>query len=312
MSLSSIFATDFHNIWKDRSKKIPYNEIDQFRLLQEVIQTLSKKYYIEEYHGNNHQVSFPTEKKWSKKIGRCELSDLMVITYSDTPELNIRLCFIQAKRSVKQYVFCGTQPLQSSSFTFSANLEQWDLLSNKPIIIGVPPFQPPSSLLRDSILSSVGTFVVFHKTNNGEVSFFYTTADTLKPKGEPKKKKASLILKPSFSTHQDERSQYIEQTFACCPYIFSRALFEGLIGTPIHNNPYIDKCALRDLQKWLSEVYNKISKEKKFPIFENIIQGFDRNELYLRTDTESEPPSNLIVINTDKKKGYLIENNRNE
>ena len=246
-------ARSFSHNWTELSQKSPFLEIDLFRALNEALVNTSNQIRIEEFHGFNHQVVFAGKDKWSRKIGRCELSDLLIVVFSKKPQPYARMTFIQAKRSQGNFNLCDEYPQHQKVVKFNANLEQWDLLKRRPFIIGYPPFDPPPELLNGAILSSVGSFIIFNMKNSEEKSFFYISADALKPYGNPSKRNANLV---SIAGDCDRKlGAFNEKRIACCPYIFSEALFSGMIGTPID---YLNITTREDeeyrssARKWLS------------------------------------------------------------
>ncbi len=165
MKISQQFGILLEAIWLHKTSTIKFNELPLFRALNDSMEHLSNKFKIEEYHGSRHQVYFNSNRPWVKnKLARCELADLMIITYKTKPRTDIRLTFLQAKREKKKiHCLCPQHPQYSTSLNFKANCNQWDLLSKRPLIKGVHSFNPPTNLLQDAMLSSVGSFCVFHK-----------------------------------------------------------------------------------------------------------------------------------------------------
>lgn len=136
---------------------------------------------IEEYHGNRSQVTFNGDGTWAKTNQRCELADLMIVTFRETAPVSIRLTFLQAKSERKHHSnVCGSKCL------FNAKTHQWYLLSERPEIKGCcKDFRPPENLLSDAISPSVGSFGFFYKNNNNsDYEVYYSSADNLFPINE--------------------------------------------------------------------------------------------------------------------------------
>lgn len=294
-------ARSFTNNWNGLSQKSPFLEIDLFRALNDALVNTSSQIKIDEFHGFNHQVVFAGKDNWSRKIGRCEISDLLIVIFSRKPQPYARMTFIQAKRSQGNFNLCNGYPQHQNVVKFDANLEQWDLLKRRPFIIGYPPFDPPPGLLNGAILSSVGSFIIFNMKNSGEKSFFYTTADALIPYGNPSKRNAKLV---SIAGNCDRQiGVFNEKRIACCPYIFSEALFSGMIGTPID---YLnitnreDEEYRRSTRKWLSRslIVSMEQVQKEYPVARQLLTFLETtNDDFDRTSYTL--PSRTLIINTD-------------
>jgi hypothetical protein len=136
---------------------------------------LTPGFYAEEYHGGAHQVRFSGSAPYLRSDPRCELSDLLIVVYSPRSR-RVRLTYLQAKSErLTISSVCGHR--------FSANLEQWFLLSTRPSINGVGSFAPPADLLSGALLPSVGTFAFFFKDLAGHFEIYYASASFLAPAG---------------------------------------------------------------------------------------------------------------------------------
>jgi len=182
IDLAVEFGRQFDSTFKIKTHGYSHDEIPLFRAMCTSLTSLSKQFDVEEYHGNSHQVVFTGNGSYARSNARCELSDLMIVAYSPITK-NVRLTYLQAKseRATLNSV-CGRE--------FSANLEQWFLLSNRPKISGVGnSFNPPGDLLSSAILPSVGSFAFFYKDMTGEFQTYFSTANYLfPPKIYPRKK----------------------------------------------------------------------------------------------------------------------------
>lgn len=218
------FANYFDSEFRKQTKGFSHNEIPLFRTLHSVLIGLNGKFKIEEYHGNSHQVTFKGNSSYARLKARCELSDLMVITYSLTTQ-TARLTYLQAKseRATLPSV-CQKQ--------FSANLEQWFLLSSRPAISGVGKFSPPPDLLSNALLPSIGTFVFFYKDRKGEFQTYYSIANHLVPITSYSQKNGKLqAVGPC--TVVNHPSGYTECIAACDNQSFAKSLYDLQIGTPV-------------------------------------------------------------------------------
>lgn len=153
----------------------PTGEIALFRHLKSILTASHHaSVQVEEYHGNSHQVYFQPRFSGSKRMRRCELADLAIVSYSRRGRERARITFLQAKNDRRR----RTLPPTVSKLGWRVNTVQWDLLSGRPAIRGHRRFNPPSDLLSGAILPSVGSFGFFHHVGN-TVDMAYTSADQL-------------------------------------------------------------------------------------------------------------------------------------
>lgn len=226
------FASALRNEFTRRSSAAAFGEIAQFRALQEAFGSLKPKFQVEEYHGAKRQVYFDTTRPWLRPRARCELCDLLLITYSTTGRPQVRLMLLQAKLSRRTHAdLCSSPGLLSQPTEFQGNFEQWDLLSARPRLDPTGVFTPPPDLLRSAIVPSVGAFGVFHRTASGSIDMFYASADTLRPVGSPLTRygKLSTTVVPSLRRFNG----FIDKPLCCCLLTFGEALFELQLGTPV-------------------------------------------------------------------------------
>lgn len=206
----------------------PSDEISLFNNLRSTFERLTKDFTIDVLHGSSHQVTFKSKYPWApiKKPARCELCDLMVVTFRTNP-LRIRLTFLQNKADK----IIGNLPL-----TFSADMLQWELLSEKPQVCGISPFNPPPNMLSEALLPSVGTFGVFYRDTNSDYNMAYAIANVLGPikKGKSQKRKLKYI-----GNRGEIRtiSGYNEITSTSTLAEFGHHLARMRIGTPIDGTP---------------------------------------------------------------------------
>lgn len=216
------FGRALDSTFSHASRGTGHGEVALFRALQTAIQALSTSFKIAEFHGTGHQVAFPGGFPWSRPVPRCELCDLAIVTYRRPPTPSIRLTFFQAKLEKAAKALLRR--------VFDCNLEQWDLLCNRPAILGTATtFQPPPDLLSGALLRSVGTFGFFYRAA-GAHQIFYAAADQLAPHGTPKRYGK---VKASAGVATRMVHSFYERTLATNTIQFGTALAGSQIGTPI-------------------------------------------------------------------------------
>jgi len=219
-----VFACNFDASFRSLTRGFTHNEIPLFRAMKSALVGLSGKFRIEEYHGTSHQVMFRGNGSFARSHARCELSDLMIITYSSISH-HARLTYLQAKseRATLPSV-CGR--------AFSANLEQWFLLSARPNIVGVGSFNPPADLLSNALLPSIGSFAFFYKDSRGDFQTYYATANYMAPPTTYTQRYGKLRAKGPCMVVNN--SGHAECLAACGNISFAESLFRLEIGTPVH------------------------------------------------------------------------------
>jgi hypothetical protein len=219
------FANNFDASFRSLTKGLGHNEVPLFRAMHSALVGLSGKFQVEEYHGTSHQVTFTGNGFFARTHARCELSDLMIITYSPI-SLHARLTYLQAKSErATLHSVCGR--------SFSANLEQWFLLSTRPAIVGAGAFNPPGDLLSNALLPSVGSFAFFHKDGAGDFQTYYATASHMSPPAVYSQRYGKLqAVGPCMVVHN---AGYPECLAACGNTSFAKSLYRLEIGTPIHS-----------------------------------------------------------------------------
>lgn len=185
-------------------------------------------FLVESYHGARYQVTFPAISPWTRPSPRCELSDVLFVTYTTS---EIRVSFLQAKSS------CAPVPLP----VWVANTEQYAVLATRPTITAVAKDQPwENDILSSATLPSAGSFgMFFDKVVGGKtiVEFHYVVADVLQAIELPKK--SGLYVSCKFDVAlpiQVARSYSGFTELLQCQNIadFGSALYALRIGTPIH------------------------------------------------------------------------------
>jgi hypothetical protein len=219
------FGNNFDASFRSLTHGYTHNEIPLFRALRSALLSLSGKFQIEEYHGTSNQVTFSGNGSYARTNARCELSDLMIITYSPTSR-HARLTYLQAKSErATLHSVCGRP--------FAANLEQWFLLSTRPALAGAGTFNPPTDLLSSALLPSVGSFAFFYKDGGGEFQTYYATANYMQPLGTYSQRYGKLqAVGPCMVINN---SGYAECLAACGNASFAKSLYRLEIGTPVHS-----------------------------------------------------------------------------
>lgn len=296
---SQHFAAALLNAWKVESSKSRFSEVQQFRALMRSFGSLNKSFKLEEFHGMKHQVVFNGQGTWGRPSARCEISDLLIVSYRTKPVFEARATLLQAKKSnEKHFGICSSWPNNVAQTSFKANLEQWDLLSRRPDVLPYPPFECKPDILSGAILPSVGSIGVFHKVKGTQYDFFYMSADMAEPLSAPTRKHAKLKTKTG--NLMRTISGYEECVFTCCLPTFAEALYNLKIGTPIEKDNPVDIKDERyrnSFRGWLKSVlYSHLEMT-------NNNSGLARELLeYLPSDQDGgfmmEPPA-TILINSD-------------
>lgn len=220
------FASSFDLSFRSLTHGLSSHEIPLFRAMQRALLGLSDKFEIEEYHGSSRQVKFAGNGSYARTNARCELSDLMIVTFSSITK-SVRLTYLQAK-SERATLF------SERGHHFGANLEQWFLLSVHPLISGAGRFDPPADLLKSALLASVGSFVFFYKDGAGAFQTYYVMASHLAPPAVYCQRYGKLAsLGPSQVLYN---AGYMECTAAFGNEAFAESLFRLEIGTPVHTS----------------------------------------------------------------------------
>lgn len=238
--------------FKESSNK--KGEIALFRAFIRVLNNIGPNSLAHEYHGNRYQVTFNALRGAGRSVPRCELCDVMIIYYPEgNPDL-ARFTFNQAKVTKKPLNYLPTTTLP---YNFQANLEQWDLLSNRPIITSVTKKnQFPPDLLASAILPSIGTFGIFYPTNTG-FDFAYFVANELSPLNNNSSAAGTLQWKSKLNQVRNINN-YNEVTSACCMFSFGLFIEHGLIGTPIQPTLY-GTSGSAEMQSWIKGILSSLN-----------------------------------------------------
>lgn len=227
--LRSTFPGDLSAEFKKLCPPGVPGEVALFRSLQKAFDRVGKKYEVEEYHGARSQVQFMPSRMWRPGAGRCELSDLLILTYQRTPVIDARFTFLQCKRDI------GAAPhsLVGGASTHG-NYEQWDLLHNRPNITPIGSVRPPMNVLSSATLESVGSFGIFTRAAPGW-DMTYLAADQLTPRLSRAVRKGPLQIAGGPPTRSV--AGFNEAVHAFSVLDFGVALENVTVGTPLFTAP---------------------------------------------------------------------------
>lgn len=235
-------------------------ELALFRAFIRAFNALGTEALAKEYHGNLFQVTFQQARGAGRSTPRCELCDVLIIQYPADDPSAARLTFNQAKVASKPFG-CHRRPRSIKPYSFRASLEQWDLLSNRPLISpATRTFQPPSDLLSSAVLPSVGTFGVFYPAKRG-FDFAYFVADRLRVLNNGSGRSGTLRWTNPLPQLR-EIAGYKEVTGTCCIRKFGEALDLGYVGTPVREL-LKNSTGPSELRDWLSGVLVALSRENR-------------------------------------------------
>ncbi|AZF16291.1 hypothetical protein [Pseudomonas sp. R3-18-08] len=266
-------------------------EVDLFRAFISAFNALGTDALAKEYHGNRYQVTFSNGRGAGRTFPRCELCDVMIINYPVGDPSAARITFNQAKVT-DTALRCHQVFSKMAPYSFRANLEQWDLLSNRPYISSASRFfYPPSNLLSDALLPSVGTFGVFYPVGTS-FDFAYLVADGLAARNNNASRSGTLLWETPLlqlrvvGTHG-------EITGACCLRQFGDALEQNLIGTPI--STLISGSSghgAAQMRAWLHEVLLSLQREHPDSTLpEELLNGLQLGQDEGQDTTKKRPQS---------------------
>lgn len=182
-------------------------------------------FLVESYHGRTSQVEFDPAPPWTRPNPRCELSDLLFVTFNTT---QLRISFLQAKSNVGAPI-----PFKL------ANTEQYVVLAQRPLItnwLGQVVWN--DDVLRNAVLPSVGSFGIFCGAPGAMVDFHFLAANMMVPVAGPNLYKyvsGSFALPPLAFPLYRVIGQFTERTYCSSMIDFGAALYSLEIGSPIHH-----------------------------------------------------------------------------
>jgi hypothetical protein len=254
-------------------------EIKLFQAFIRAFNALGTDALAKEYHGNRYQVTFNASRRVGRLTPRCELCDVMIINYPAGYPSAARITFNQAKVT-DNALACHKIFSAAAPYRFRANLEQWDLLANRPSISSASKyFYPPSTLLSHANLPSVGTFGVFYPVGTS-FDFAYFVADGLTPLHNHASSAGTLQWKTPLQQVRIINKQ-TEMTGTGCLHQFGDALDHNLIGTPISTLMFGSSGNdTAQMRAWLAKVLMSLQREHpESSLPEELINAFDlRNE----------------------------------
>ena len=232
---SSHFGCDFAERFSEESAKVRFFEVPLFRALVRSLSSASNGVQVEELHGSRSQVLFSACPPWTRRVARCELADVCIVWFRLGRRPQVRITFMQAKRSMHSHALCESNPPVPKQ-EFAGDSTQFHLLTTRPKIVGrFQTFDPPAHLLSDALLPSVGSYCVFHRAPDGTKSFFYASADTLTANSPSSP--GRITIESQFAVPVQQHGGFQERKWACCPMIFGAAIHAGHIGTPLDSDP---------------------------------------------------------------------------
>lgn len=232
-------------------------EVDLFRSFIDAFNSMGIEAISTEYHGSKYQVTFPQSRGAGRPVPRCELCDVVIIQYPTNAAQKARITFNQMKVTNKTFSHCARNRKSAFSYSFAANLEQWDLLAHRPLIkSAVSTFNPASDLLSNATLPSVGSFGVFYP-RAGTYDFAYFIAEELNPLTNNKSRSGTLRMTKKMIERRHS-SGYYEVTGSCCFFKFGDALERGLVGSPLQLmlNPAAGDGG--EMKAWLSTLLSEL------------------------------------------------------
>lgn len=285
-----VFASKFDVSFRSLTLGFAHNEIPLFQAMHSALVGLSGNFQIEEYHGTSHQVMFTGNGTYARTHARCELSDLMIVTYSSISQ-SARLTYLQAKSGrATLHSVCGR--------AFSANLEQWFLLSTRPPIVGAGSFNPPSDLLSNALLPSVGSFAFFYKDGAGYFQTYYAAANHMSPPATYSQRYGKLrAVGPCMVVNN---AGHAECLAACGNTSFAKNLYRLKIGTPIHS-AIPQSLSTRN---WIaanlrSQIQNARETDRPSDLAQELLELLVPEEG--QTSSSSFGAKNLIIIKSEAK-----------
>lgn len=216
-------ATTIASAFRAAAKFSVDDEVGLFRKLAKAIEGGTPSLFIDETHG-----AVKCNVEFSLTTGvttRCEVADLLIISKSDWRPF-YRATFWQAKKQSKnRWVALGTA---DRHVDFKGQFNQWDLLSRRPAVMGVPPFVPPSDLLSSFCSGSVGSFGVFYERGS-KIELTYSIAEFISC-ANPKAKRPEMVANAYLENYLYNYEEVIVRTGLVS---FLEALLDHHVGAPI-------------------------------------------------------------------------------
>ncbi|WPU66511.1 hypothetical protein [Peredibacter starrii] len=213
---------------RENRKRKKLNEVGCFRSLHTA---LRKKpgIVVKEYHAKSY-VKFSiqdTNFKKIKKYGKCELSDLVIISFSSKKQHPVKITFLQAKITKN-----SISHAKRYKHKYSVDHTQWDLLHNRPSVkpTGQIKNKVPSTILSNAVYPSIGSYGFFIPESNGkDAGFSFFSSAILRPVKAICGKAGQVTVQMG----KNRKTNPDETNYCCCLSIFLENLFLGRIGSPI-------------------------------------------------------------------------------
>jgi hypothetical protein len=224
--------------WSDRAKNEAFTEEGQFKALAKALKDCTGKFDVCITHGSAHQVTFKDlGLPWRQPSGlaRCEISDLLIIVWTDNPfpsrrvkKREVRICFLQNKIDKRKGILGGGV---GKEYNFPGNVEQWALLNRRPEVIGHGRFDPPPDILSSALVPAIGAFGVFYRSKSTGREMAYWPADVIVPSDLTGRKKILKVVSSGLSIRKSGHIPYCAQ--AKTRKEFVNSLIGMLVGSPI-------------------------------------------------------------------------------
>lgn len=259
-------------------------EVELFKCLIDSFKNTHGKNKVYNFHGKTHQVRF--NSKGGDVLER-ELCDLAIISYS-VIKRDVRITFLQNK---KQLDYLKTR-------TFSVDIGQLDLLSNRPDIFKVNnSFNPHTKLLSEALLASIGTYGVFY-SERSKVHMYYSIAELLE-KVTPNAKGKNLKVK-SKAINNCVRLVFTNyglfDELEACETIsdFGEGLLQMKIGSPMQ---FFSDKGKAVIFSWITSI-NRLNEENN--VLADLLDTLvSYNEILLEDSNYYMNDISLLVINVD-------------
>lgn len=199
------------------------DEVDLFKKLYRSIEGKTRAVFIEETHG---ATKYNVEFSLTTGAGtRCEIADLLIISKSGRVPF-LRATFWQAKKQRNpKWVSIASSDMHVD---FTGQFNQWDLLSRRPHVSGILPFQPPGDLLSCFDSASIGSFGIFYERAS-KIEIIHSVAELIgctSPKAKHPKMVANAFLEKYFYSNGEVLVRTTLESFLS-------ALLDHEIGAPV-------------------------------------------------------------------------------
>ena len=272
-------------------------KVDEEMLFRELAKefntAVSRATYVEEMHKN--MIEFGSGYKVGG-VAKVELGDLMLLTY-DKATNELRLCILQAKhRKGRYYRFLN----------FNANIFQWELLKDKPMIINrSKKFDFPTNILNfRTDYESITAYGIFYEDNiSGEIDFLYTLPKYIVPKSIPKKKLTKGVRMFHFSCPRKLGASNSlcragitckEAVSTCSLDVFEAQVLRCKVGAPIDDT---------GIRKWIANLLLSCRGRATAPgVIDEVLAYLDVREDNVESKYDLEGVPSVIVVATDSER----------